>query len=952
MKGGMELKKGRVGLGAVLAILLVIIASFGTIIGFVTDFLWFKELAYTSVFFKKLFTQLSLGVPFFLVIACFTYIYLRLIKRDYYKKVDTKDVAAISEKVINNISLGVAALFAIVATMMITTTFWFEILKFINATSYGAVDPIFGRDISFYLLKLPLITKIIHSLMLLIIGFFAITFVYYLFLMSIRQPKFFGKDPDSNVEYPEFGKEQKKPGAFGSFGNLGDFGNKSNAYYKATGKELLHIAGRQISVLGACFFLMLGANFFLQQFNLLYSSRGFLYGAGYTDINITLWQYRILIGLSVVAAIAFAVGIGRKKYKLAIAAPVLMIVVSMLASGVGYTVQSFIVAPDELNKEGKFIDYNIKMTQMAYGLDTIEAREFPASNQLTKQDIANNVETIENIRINDYEPTKQFYNQRQSIRQYYSFHGVDVDRYIVNGRYTQVFLSAREIDENQLQDQWLTRHIKYTHGYGVTLSKVNSITASGQPDMMIEGIPPVSKVDEIQIKRPEIYYGELSNNYVITNTNETEFDYPSGDSNVYTTYEGDGGIPLTLINRILFSIKEQSLKLLISTNITGESKILVNRNIMDRVNKIAPFIAYDQNPYSIVVDGKHYWMIDAYTTSNNFPYSVPFNGVENSANYIRNSIKVVIDAYSGETKYYVIDETDPMAATLEKIFPELFLPATEMPEKIAAHMRYPEALFQIQADIYKRYHMNDYKVFYQGEDIWDIAQETYEQEQISMTPNYYIMKMPGEENVEFTISIPFTPKSKNNMSALLVGRNDGADYGKLVLFKLPKDRTVYGPMQIESQIDQDTEISKEFSLWGQKGSTYSRGNMFIVPIEDSFLYVEPIYLKASNESSLPEVKRVIVAYGDKIAYKPTLAEALDSLFGAGAGDGVVTEAPEGTGTEIEQPTGGAVTLDQLIEQAVDAYNKAVEAQTAGDWSSYGGHLKDLENYLNQLKGNQ
>lgn len=950
LKGGVDLKKKRIGISAVIIILLIIVASFGTIVRFTTDFLWFQELTYVSVFLKKLFTQVTLGVPFFIVIMLLTYGYLRLVKNDYYKRLDTDDMKAVSEKMINRVSLGIGVIFAFIATMMITATFWFEILKFTHATEYGTSDPVFNIDIGFYLFKLPLINNIVQALMMLIFGFIALTVIYYLFLMSVRRPKLFGSgaqgpDPD-NVRRPNFG------GNFSNFGSNGPFaGNLNQMDAKTNGKALLALAGRQITILGSCFFLMLAANFFLSQFNLLYSSRGFLYGAGFTDVNVTLWQYRVLTVLALICIFTFAAGLKGKKYKLALGLPVLMIVVSAGGAGLAYAVQNFVVEPDELNKEGKYIEYNIGMTQKAYGLDKIEITDFPANNNLTKQDIANNIETIENIRINDYEPAEQFYNQRQSIRQYYLFNDVDVDRYMVNGRYTQVFLSSREIDEAQLQNQWLTKHIKYTHGYGVTLSKVNSITASGQPDMMIEGIPPVSKVDEIQITRPEIYYGELSNDYVITNTNETEFDYPSGESNVYTEYEGAGGIRLNMLNRVLFAIREQSIQMLVSTNITGDSKILVNRNIMGRVQKIAPFITYDGNPYSVIVDGEHYWMIDAYTTSSYFPYSAPYDPQSSSVNYIRNSIKVVIDAYDGDTKYYVVDESDPLAMTLEKIFPDLFRPGSEMPEGLRAHMRYPEMIFDIQADVYKRYHMADYRVFYQGEDIWDISKETYKQETKEMRPNYYIMKMPGESDVEFTISIPFTPRNKPNMSALMIGRNDGEDYGKLVLFRLPKDKTIYSPMQIDAQVDQDTEISKEFSLWGQQGSSYLRGNMFVVPIEDSFLYVEPIYLQADNENSLPEVKRVIVAYGDRIAYQPTLALALESLFGKGAGDGIeVGEGAAGEMIQTGETPAGSQTTEELAANAVQAYNKAIEAQRNGDWAAYGEYLRQMETYLNQMSG--
>ncbi|MFR4018792.1 MAG: UPF0182 family protein, partial [Clostridia bacterium] len=570
-------------------------------------------------------------------------------------------------------------------------------------------------------------------------------------------------------------------------------------------------------------------------------------------------------------------------------------------------------------------------------------KEFAASNDLTGEDISNNDETISNIRINDYEPAKTFYNQTQSIKQYYSFNDVNVDRYNINGEYTQTFLSAREIDENSINDTWLNKHLKYTHGYGITLSRVDKITASGQPDMLIGGIPPVSDVDEIKITRPEIYYGELTNNYVLTNTSEEEFDYPDGNENKYTTYEGDAGIKLNPLNRFMFAVKERSLKLLVSGNVKSSSKILINRNIKERVKQIMPYLEYDKSPYMVTVDGKLYWIIDAYTYTNRYPYSEPFSDTSDT-NYIRNSVKVVIDAYNGTTDYYIVDDTDPIAQNFKKIYPDLFKDIKDMPEGIKAHIRYPSTLLNIQAQVYQRYHMNDVKVFYQNEDLWQISSEIYGTEEQTMSPNYYIMKLPGEDSAEFVNSIPFTPKDKKNLMGLFVARNDGGNYGELILYQMPKSQTVYGPMQIEAQIDQNTEISKEFSLWNSSGSKYSRGNMFVVPIEDSLLYIEPVYLEATN-SSIPEVKRVIVVYGDNIAYEATLAEALNSMFGEGSAyeredSGNTDTTSGGNGDELSQT--------EIIKRAQDAFDNAQNAQKNGDWAKYGEYLNELDKYLNML----
>jgi uncharacterized membrane protein (UPF0182 family) len=518
---------------------------------------------------------------------------------------------------------------------------------------------------------------------------------------------------------------------------------------------------------------------------------------------------------------------------------------------------------------------------------------------------------------------------------------VDVDRYMLNGGLTQVFLSAREMNSAEITDQWINKYLKYTHGYGVALSPVDAITSVGQPELLVKDIPPKTNMEELKIDYPQIYFGELTDDYIITNTKEKEFDYPKGNENAETFYEGDAGIKLNGINKILFAIREKSLKLVISGNIKNDSKILLYRNIKERVRKIAPFIEYDKDPYVVVADKKLYWVIDGYTISSNYPYAEPYN--KNKINYIRNSVKVVIDAYNGDTKYYITDEKDPIIQTMSKVFPQLFTSVDKMPSKIKEHMRYPQTIFDIQAIVYRRYHMNNTNVFYQNEDLWDIAKEIYGGSDKSdiMESNYFIMKLPEEDQEEFLLSIPYTPKNKPNMTALLMARNDGEDYGKLILYKLPKQKNVYGPMQIESKIDQNTTISKEFSLWGQKGSSYIRGNLLIIPIENSLLYIEPIYLKADNENSLPEVKRVVVAYGDKIAYEETLKEALESLFGRRG------EIP---GEEIAP---GELPIDgdkiTLKERANEAFIRAEEAQRQGNWSEYGRYINEVKRILIELK---
>lgn len=942
-------------------IILAVIIAFFALANFFTDWLWFAELGYVSVFFKELLTKITYGVPVFLLIAIGSYIYLMSMKKNYYAKIGGYE-NLVPEKKVNNTARLIALIFGIIAAVMVAGQLWFQILQFTNSTDFGITDPIFGKDVSFYIFKLDFIAQVNNILITLIIGFALANLIYYRALFSMRKPQFF-KEMEATYEEPaqEEPRQQQGNNPFGGglFGQMFGAGGQGQSQQgplfgggrprpskmnKQTMSRLLVVANRQFKVLGVLFFLMVVLHYYLKQFTLLYtSSSGVVYGAGYTDINITLWVYRLLMILAVVAAVMFVIGLNKKRLKTVLAVPVIMIGVGILGSVASMLVQDLVVAPDELSKESPYLASNIQFTRNAYDLQDIEIREFAASNDLTSADIQNNMDTISNIRINDYEPALKFYNQTQSIRLYYHFTDVDIDRYMINGEYTQTFLSAREIDETATTDQWLTNHLKYTHGYGITLSRVDKVTATGQPDMLIDSIPPVSDVEEIDITRPEIYFGEGTNNYIIINTDEDEFDYPSGENNVYTKYEGDAGINLNFINRLLFSIREGSLKMLVSSNIDSDSRIIINRDIMTRVKTIAPFLIYDGDPYIVTVDGALYWIIDAYTTSSYYPYSEPFN-TGSSVNYIRNSVKVVVDAYNGNTDFYVVDESDPIAMTLQKIYPKLFKSLDDMNEGIQAHLRYPNTMFSIQSAVYAKYHMTDVNVFYQNEDGWAIANEIYGTEESQMEPTYYILKIPGEEKAEFISAIPYTPSGKDNMTALLMARSDGENYGELLLFQMPKDRIIYGPRQIEARINQHTEIAQDFTLWSSAGATYSRGNMFIVPIENSLIYVEPIYLESAN-SSLPEVKRIILYYNERIAYEATLAEALDSMFGPGASSGYM-------GSEFTEPGGedgnDSLSFSELAERANQAFNDALQAQKDGDWAAYGRYLDELADYLSQM----
>ncbi|MDR0518649.1 MAG: UPF0182 family protein [Clostridiales Family XIII bacterium] len=982
----------------ILAVIIAIIAL-AALSGFITDYLWFSDLSYSDVFWKQLLTQLKIGVPTFAVVTLLGILYLRAIRRGYKKRVSISE-ATMGDKGQKRVGNVMAVFASLIVTYMATTTLWFKSLQFTNATAFDIKDPIFGNDISFYVFKLSFINELNTIVIVAIVLFALITFVYYFFLLTVLKPVLIDGEPVEEEAKPK----QQNPAmqefmrAFGIDIDAGGRNYSAGPRQQSSAgmKDLLHIASKQITFIGVVFFLMLAVYFFLAQFDLLYSTNGVVFGAGYTDVNITLWMYRIVTVLSIISAIMFGVGLKQRKVKTAIILPILMIGVGIVGGIAGAVVQNLVVSPNEINMEEQYIANNIKFTQGAYDLGDVTIKQFPADNNLTSEDVKSNMDTIKNIRINDYNPTKTFYNNSQSIRRYYTFNDVDVDRYMINGEYTQTFTSAREIDESKVPQQWMNLHLKYTHGYGITLSRVDKVTANGQPDMLIKSIPPESQVKEIDIERPEIYFGELQNEYIITNTDEKEYDYPEGDKNKYSTYKGGHGISLSPFNKLMFALREQSMKLLVSSNIDSNSKIIINRNIAERVRHIMPFVDY-ADPYIVTVNGKLYWIIDGFTTSDLYPYSEPIDieriGV---VNYIRNSVKVVIDAYTGATDYYLVDGNDPVSNTLKGIYPTLFKSIDGLDENIRAHIRYPSTMLNTQATIYKKYHVNDIGVFYQGEDLWDIANEKVgaSDREVPMSPNYYIMKLPGEDKVEFINSIPYTPMNKVNMTGLLIARNDGKHYGELMLLQLPKGRVIMGPSQIDAQIAQDTQISQDFALWQNSGSKYSRGNMFVVPIENSIMYVEPIYLEAVD-SSMPEVKRIILYYNDKIAYESTLAGALDAMFGTGTGDEVRTGQPVGdegdadaaptesagdaagegsgitnvSGTSPSGIVGGSesgaggtsgvigtegdiqqMTTDELIKAAAAAYNSATEAQRAGDWAKYGEQMKRLEEILGKLNG--
>ncbi|MGD9568142.1 MAG: UPF0182 family protein [Sedimentibacter sp.] len=911
--------RGRFFTIGLIIVLFLLINSFGGAIRFSTDYLWFKEVGYTETFFTKIKAQFTIGVPIFILLSIFLYIFIKKLKKKYDLEAEVVDTK-LNKKVDMWIKL-ISVLISFLFTINIVSGMWFEILQYLNSGSFGLTDPIFNNDISFYIFKLPLINTAVDFIINILFLLILVTVLLYGYLTV--------KDSIKNVS------EQ--------FENI-RFNPQQLDLSLILNKKFITKIINQLAFIGIFVFIFLGIRFVLRSYDLLYSQLGRVFGAGFTDINITLNLYRILAIGCVIAAVTFYIGAKKRNLKFALTVPAALIIFSILGTGLAGLVENFVVEPDQLSKETKYMEYSIKSTQNAYALEDVRIVEFPANDNLTIEDINNNQEVIDNIRINDQEPLIQVYNQLQGIRPYYVFNDVDVDRYVIDGDYKQVFLSARELDQSRLNEQartWVNQYLKYTHGYGVTLSPVNEVTAQGQPEMLVRNIPPITNTD-FKITRPEIYFGEKTNEYVIVNTDEKEFDYPSGSDNKETLYEGSAGINLSFANKLLFSLREGSYRLLISNNIDSNSKILINRNIMQRLYEIAPFMYFDPNAYLVVnqEDGKLYWIIEGYTVSDRYPYSQPTDKfIEGwNVNYIRNSVKVTVDAYDGSTDFYIADESDPIINTYDKIFTDLYKPMSEMPKGLRDHIRYAQSYFDVQSDMYRLYHIENPTVFFGREDYWDIANEKYMNNGEEPVGSSYVMfKLPEEQDVEFLLTTQYTPQNKDNMISLLAARNDGENYGELVLYEFPKTKTISGPNMIETKIDQDTVISSQLTLWSQVGSTVLRGNTLVVPIENSLLYVEPIYLKSDTESNFPEMKMVVVSYADRILMESTLDKAIEKIFG------IYAEQK----TPVEQEYDNT-NINDLIQQATNVFNEATEASQRGDWSAYGESLKELEDILDQL----
>jgi len=889
----------------IIGIIFLIVIIVGAIASIYIDLIWFKSVQYVSIFWKILLTK---GVVMLFFAAAF--FIMSFINLSFARRFAPEFQVEISQdeferpeiqlyKSLQNIQINKKFVlwFSLIVALFMgfsESSSWEKILIYLNRTSFGITDPIFNKDIGFYMFSLPFWEFARNWLS------FAITIITVV-VAAIYVTK-------KAVKY-----ESKK-------------------LIIETPVKV------HLSLLIGLILILKSWQYWLNAFKILYSTQGVIFGAGFTEIHANLLALRVLMVVALICAALFFATARKENWKLPVLGLAVLIGVTLLLGGIYPEImQRAIVLPNESSKERPYILNNIEATRVAYGLDKIKEEEFPVKEEISFEDIEKNGETIGNIRLWDWRPIKQTLKQIQAIRLYYDFNSVDMDRYYFNGKYQQVMVSPRELNSAKIPEQartWVNEKLVYTHGYGVVVNPVNKISGEGLPYLLIKDIPPVSSVD-LTITRPEIYYGEITEGYVIVKTKAKEFDYPKGDENVYSTYVGSGGLPVSsLWRRILFSIKYSNPQILLTTNFTRDSRIMINRNIQKRVNKIAPFLSYDQDPYMVISkEGKLFWIQDAYTISNSYPYSTPLKG---NFNYIRNSVKVIIDAYNGVMDFYIVDQKDPLVKVYQNIFPQLFKNFDQMPEDLKEHIRYPKDLFQVQAELYSTYHMMDPDVFYNKEDYWNTPNEIYAENEIRMEPYYIVTKLPGHEREEFILMTPFTPSTKNNMIAWLAAKNDQPEYGNLVVYKFPKEKLIFGPMQIEARIDQDSEISQQLTLWGQKGSTVIRGNLLVIPIEKSIIYVEPLYLRAET-GEIPELKRVIVSNGSDVMIGNNLEDALEKLFARTFKEKDVIV------------TGEDKTLKDLIKEAAGYYESAQNYSREGNWSKYGEELQKLEQTLKLLE---
>jgi uncharacterized membrane protein (UPF0182 family) len=913
----------------VLIALAAILFGSRTVLSYWVDLLWFRSLGYGDVFWKSWALQAETFTIFAVVTFLILYGTFSALKRanqanlprDHKILIGGQPVNLSVEPVLRIVAVGVSLVAAGVtgAAMMAEwptlALFWYA-----PPATTSVADPIFGRPLNFFLFTLPAWQLLVGWLVTISV----ITCVFAVLFLIIA----------------------------GQFQTLGDRRSYSP------------VPWRGVSITVAFLLLILAMYVYVDRFGMLLEHHTIFDGVTYTDAHVTLAGLLFVCAALVLGAVIAAVNAARGEGGRWLGAAVLPAAICYgLLTIAGWYMGNFVVKPNELVREQPYISHNIEMTRQAYGLDRFAQKEFPAETTVDATDPANNQVTLQNIRLWDWHALQDTLRQVQEIRTYYDFPDIDIDRYEINGSMREVMLATRELDVEKLPESsrnWINEKLVYTHGYGITMNPVNGFTSEGLPTLLLSNMPVQSTVPGLNVTRPQIYFGERTDTDVYVKTRQQEFDYPQGADNSLTSYQGTGGIELGgFLRRLMIAFDRGDIgKLPFSDDINAQSRLLMRRNVRERVAALAPFLSFDQDPYIVLgEDGRLSWVMDAFTTSDSYPYSTKYALDENAINYMRNSVKVVIDAYDGTTTFYVFDDEDPILAGYRRIFPSLFKDAAAMPAGLRKHMRYPEQLFKLQAEVYGLYHMTDPAVFFNREDLWTVATETGsskggEQAKQAMQPNFVLMKLPGESGAEFVEILPFTPANRNNLIGWIAGRSDGVNYGTSVVYDFPKTKLVDGPQQIESRIDQNAQLSGQLTLWNQQGSQVLRGSLLVIPSGKALLYAEPIYLQA-QQSPMPELRLVVLALQDRLAYGPTFEAALASLFGGEVSSMSSSEAPRAAATPSQGAAAPASTdVNGLIAQAGKDFADYQKLTAEGKLAEAGQKLDDLKRALDELSAHR
>jgi uncharacterized membrane protein (UPF0182 family) len=937
------------------AIIVVLIIALVIFLRYYVDWLWFGEVALRTVFWTQIVTRVIVGVVFAVVFFGVLYGNVEIARRlaPKYRPVEGVDVVEpvheTAMRRVRQVGLALSLLIAVIVGFS-TAGSWLTFSRALNAVPFGVNDPVFHHDLSFYIFVLPAWQYVYWVLFASLIVALVVSIAAHLLLGGVQVEQ-------RSIAAPKIPAQPADPVKM------------ARSALQSAGVRIERGVVSHVSALLGALFIVAGAGYLLKAWNILFSTSGVVFGAGYTDVHVRLPLIRALmvVAFLIGGALIYNAVRGRRKLWPPLAVGVWIVALIVLLAIVPAVWQSLLVNPNQLTKETPYIVSDIAATRSAYDLTAISETPYSLQGDLSAAQLQANDVTISNIRLWDPEVLLPSYSQLQELRPYYSFTSVSVDRYLVNNVYTQTMLAPRELRVSGLPAQaqtWVNQHITYTHGYGVTVSAVNQVASGGSPDFLVQDVPLKSSAPALAITEPRIYYGLTGSNYVLVKTKDQEFDYPGASGDVYTTYTGSGGIPAgSALNRLALAVRFGDIKFFTSSAITGVSRVILNDNIKARLSAAAPFLTFDANPYMVVADGKLYWIADAYTTTSRYPYSQP----DGSLNYIRNSVKVVIDAYNGTMDFYVFDPTDPLIRSYEKIFPGMFKPESAMPTSLQQHVRYPEDFFTTQAQMFATYHVTDPGLLYNKGNQWEIPNNVSASGETPLSPYYMVMRLPGQTKEEFALILPYVPNGRSNMIAWLGAQSDLPNYGKAVSFEFPSSLNVYGPAQVEAAINQDPTISSQRTLWGQQGSSVIFGNLLTVPIGNSLLYVQPLYLQ-SSQTQLPQIQRIIVFYRSpsaspnlptgqqqNVVMAPTLGEALTTIFGGTApagsqsGSGTTTPTTTPSGTTTPTTTATSATVAQLAAQANAEYAAAQAALRAGDLSAFAQDITALGKILAQLQ---